>query len=135
MSQESAYIQSADRSLHVHSTGHHQNLLCALHFQSSEVLAELLKTKLTALPKPCQKAQRTLRNHREEIERSFEQPYNNGSLEGTNNVIKTIKRVAFGFWSLPNFRLRILLVAKSPYFNVKTATWKKAAVGVDQLFF
>ncbi|WP_162258995.1 transposase, partial [Limosilactobacillus ingluviei] len=53
--------------------------------------------------------------------RSFEQPYNNGSLEGTNNVIKTIKRVAFGFRSFPNFRLRILLVAKSPYFNVKTA--------------
>ena len=101
--------------------GYYQQLLCALHFQSSEVLAELLKTKLTALPKPCQKAQRTLRNHREEIERSFEQPYNNGSLEGTNNVIKTIKRVAFGFRSFPNFRLRILLVAKSPYFNVKTA--------------
>ena len=100
---------------------YYQQLLCALHFQSSEVLAELLKTKLTALPKPCQKAQRTLRNHREEIERSFEQPYNNGSLEGTNNVIKTIKRVAFGFRSFPNFRLRILLVAKSPYFNVKTA--------------
>ena len=101
--------------------GYYQQLLCALHFQSSEVLVELLKTKLTALPKPCQKAQRTLRNHCEEIERSFEQPYNNGSLEGTNNVIKTIKRVASGFRSFPNFRLQILLIARSPYFNVKTA--------------
>ncbi|MSE04413.1 hypothetical protein GKC33_00855 [Lactobacillus salivarius] len=45
--------------------------------------------------------------------------YNNGSLEETNNVIKTLKRVAFGFQSFPNCRLRILLVNKSPYFNVK----------------
>jgi len=51
--------------------GYYQQLLCALHSQSLEVLAELLKIKLTALLKPCQKARRTLRNHRKEIERSF----------------------------------------------------------------
>ena len=36
--------------------------------------------------------------------------YNNGIIEGTNNLIKCIKRIAFGFKSFYHFKTRILLI-------------------------
>ena len=36
--------------------------------------------------------------------------YNNGLIEGTNNLIKYIKRIAFGFKSFYHFKTRILLI-------------------------
>lgn len=36
--------------------------------------------------------------------------YNNGLIEGTNNLIKCIKRIAFGFKSFYHFKTRILLI-------------------------
>ena len=35
----------------------------------------------------------------------------NGPTEGANNLIKRVKRVAFGFRSFRNFRVRVLLYA------------------------
>ncbi|MBL7120100.1 MAG: transposase [Dehalococcoidia bacterium] len=39
----------------------------------------------------------------------FDYPYTNGFLEGKNNRIKVIKRVAYGYRNPANFRQRILL--------------------------
>lgn len=36
--------------------------------------------------------------------------YNNGALEGTNNKIKVIKRVAYGYRNFFNFRARIYFI-------------------------
>jgi transposase len=36
--------------------------------------------------------------------------YNNGLIEGANNLIKCIKRIAFGYKSFSHFKTRILLV-------------------------
>ncbi|WP_039899851.1 ISL3 family transposase, partial [Acidaminococcus intestini] len=38
------------------------------------------------------------------------QPYSNGFTEGCNNLIKTVKRVAFGMRDFNRFRNRILYV-------------------------
>ncbi|HEY8364705.1 MAG TPA: transposase, partial [Haloplasmataceae bacterium] len=35
--------------------------------------------------------------------------YNNGVIEGINNKIKVIKRIAFGYRSFIHFKLRILI--------------------------
>ena len=40
---------------------------------------------------------------------------NNGIIEGTNNLIKTIKRIAFGYRSFQKFKARILLVGRSSF--------------------
>nr|WP_268890721.1 transposase [Erysipelothrix aquatica] len=37
-------------------------------------------------------------------------PYSNGRLEGTNNLIKVIKRIGFGYRDFYNFRSRTLLI-------------------------
>lgn len=51
-----------------------------------------------------------LRNWEDYILNSFEYKYSNGYTEGTNNSIKVIKRVGFGYRNFDNFRKRILLV-------------------------
>lgn len=46
-----------------------------------------------------------------EIRNSLTVPYSNGVMEGYNNKIKTLKRIAFGFRNFTNFKARILLMA------------------------
>ena len=45
-----------------------------------------------------------------EIKNSLEVSYSNGVIEGFNNKIKTLKRIAFGFKNFKRFRTRILLL-------------------------
>ena len=55
---------------------------------------------------------KTYLNWSTEICNSFEVPFSNGVIEGTNNKIKVLKRMAFGFRNFFNFRTRILLCTK-----------------------
>ena len=55
---------------------------------------------------------KTYHNWFVEITNSFYVPYNNGVIEGTNNKIKGLKRMAFGFSNFENFRTRIFLCTK-----------------------
>ena len=50
----------------------------------------------------------TLANWRNEILNYFDYRITNGFVEGKNNRIKTIKRMAYGYRNMDNFRLRIL---------------------------
>lgn len=50
-----------------------------------------------------------LRLWRQPILNYFDYPYTNGFVEGKNNRIKVIKRVAYGYRNNSNFRVRILL--------------------------
>ena len=44
------------------------------------------------------------------IENSFKYDINNGIIEGTNNLIKCIKRIAFGYRKYDHFIARIFLI-------------------------
>ena len=57
---------------------------------------------------------RTLKNWRDEIIAWHKIQISYGPTEGANNLIKRVKRVAFGFWSFRNFRVRVLLYAGRP---------------------
>ncbi|HEL0010331.1 TPA: transposase, partial [Streptococcus equi subsp. zooepidemicus] len=46
---------------------------------------------------------------RDKIENALDLPYSNAKLEATNNLIKVIKRNAFGFRNFENFKRRILI--------------------------
>jgi len=54
---------------------------------------------------------KTYFNWVEEIRNAIKVPYSNGPMEGYNNKIKTLKRVAFGFRNFTNFKARILLMS------------------------
>jgi transposase len=60
-------------------------------------------------PAPFKALLPMLRLWRQEILNYFDHPYTNGFLEGKNNRIKVIKRVAYGYRNALNFRQRILL--------------------------
>ena len=101
---------------------YYQDLIFTVSQRSRTRLNQLLTTKLTVLPQPLQKVQRTLRQHKKEILHSFKyEGYTNGPVEGTNNKIKVIKRVAYGFRNFANFRIRILLAFPNTYIAIN---WK-----------
>ena len=54
----------------------------------------------------------TLRLHHSEIKSTFAHHYSNGPLEGTNNKIKVVKRVSFGFRNFHRFRTRLFYTLK-----------------------
>ena len=54
-------------------------------------------------------AVKTLRQWHEYISNSFKFNISNGPVEGKNNLIKTLKRISFGFKNLRNFKNRILI--------------------------
>ena len=53
---------------------------------------------------------KTYANWIKEIRNSLLVPYSNGVMEGYNNKIKVLKRIAFGFRNFQNFKARILLL-------------------------
>lgn len=52
---------------------------------------------------------RNLKKYRNYIVHSFHCPYSNGKLEGKNNLIKVIKRIAFGFKTFRNLKRRVMI--------------------------
>ena len=63
----------------------------------------------------------TLKRWRDEIIAWHKVQISNGPTEGANNLIKRVKRAAFGFRSFRNFRVRVLLYAGRPDWS-KLAT-------------
>ena len=43
------------------------------------------------------------------IKNTFTNNYHNGFIEGNNNFIKVLKRIAFGFRSFTRFKVRIMI--------------------------
>lgn len=58
-------------------------------------------------------ALKTFRKQSDYLVNALNFPYSNGKLEGTNNLIKVIKRIAFGYRNFYNFRARILLISNT----------------------
>ena len=71
----------------------------------SEHPSDLLSTEMKT-------AIKTLTNYQYYIKNTIEPPYTNGVLEGINNKIKVIKRIAFGYRSFYHFKARILIIHK-----------------------
>ena len=87
----------------------HQNLIYAIqtkdytHFMTglSSVPKEISSYLKTSI--------RTLKKYSTYVQNTFRLPYNNGAIEGINNKIKVIKRIAFGYRNFSSFKTRILI--------------------------
>ncbi len=53
---------------------------------------------------------KTLKNHREQILAFYDEPITTGPLEGLNNKLKVLKRVAYGYRDMEFFQLRVLFI-------------------------
>lgn len=88
----------------------YQTLLRAMTNRNFNVLAATLEKRNTKLISSYIKTSlKTLRKHLPYIENSFDYIYNNGRIEGINNKIKVLNRVAYGYRNFTNFKNRILL--------------------------
>src|SRR5699024_10801569 len=70
---------------------------------------------------------KTLKKHLYYIENSFLYPYNNGCIEGVNNKIKVLNRVAYGYKNFYYFKNRIMLHFKLRLALKQKETHSKAA--------
>ena len=69
-------------------------------------------------PQEVRSLGRTLRNWRDEIIAWHRAHFSNGPTEAMNNLIKRVKRAAFGFTSFRNYRIRSLLYAGKPDWSL-----------------
>lgn len=67
-----------------------------------------------SMPTEVQRLGRTVRRWQSQILAWHHYHFSNGPTESMNNLAKRIKRVAFGFGSFTNFRIRALLYASQP---------------------
>lgn len=65
---------------------------------------------LTSYVPELQEVAKTYQHWAVEIRHALEFPYSNGCTEGTNNKIKTLKRISFGMRNFINFKARIMLL-------------------------
>jgi transposase len=61
---------------------------------------------------------RTLKRWRNQIIAWHRAHFTNGPTEAANNLIKRVKRVAFGFRRFRNYRVRALLYAGKPNWDL-----------------
>ena len=92
---------------------HHYNLyqLLLFHFQEKQAnhFFGLIEETISCIKPIFQTVFKTLLKDKEKIINVLELPYSNAKLEATNNLIKVIKRNAFGFRNFDNFKKRILI--------------------------
>ena len=92
---------------------HHYNLyqLLLLDFQNKEPdkFFGLIEDNLKQVHPLFQTVFKNFLKDKEKIINALQLPYSNAKLEATNNLIKLIKRNAFGFRSFDNFKKRIFI--------------------------
>ncbi|WP_341932195.1 transposase, partial [Streptococcus pluranimalium] len=81
------------------------------HFQekNSKHFFDLIEETSSEVNPIFQTVFKTFLKDKEKIINALELPYSNAKLEATNNLIKVIKRNAFGFRNFENFKKRILI--------------------------
>lgn len=91
-----------------------EELLDIIHsdekYLAIDKLNKWIKNNLEANYDVLTKCANTYSNWINEIRNSLLVPYSNGAMEGYNNKIKVLKRIAFGFRNFHNFKARILLM-------------------------
>ncbi len=85
------------------------------HFQekNSDHFFSLIEQEIATVNPIFQTVFKTFLKDKDKVVNAMELPYSNAKLEATNNLIKVIKRNAFGFRNFENFKKRILIALNS----------------------
>jgi len=103
---------------------HAKNAVRALYSQTDPALAIELVTRLghdlqdADCPPKVRRLGRTLVRWRHQVAAWHKAHVTNGPTEAANNLIKRLKRVAFGFTRFRNYRIRTLLYAGRPNWSL-----------------
>ena len=87
----------------------YQNLLYAIKNNNYISLKRTLNNVNDKISSYMKTSVKTLKNYLPYIKNTLNNPYHNGFIEGNNNFIKVLKRIAFGFRSFTRFKARIMI--------------------------
>ena len=87
----------------------YQKILHSLKARNYKLLKPVLINPNNNISSYMKTAIKTLSEFLPYIKNTFTTNYHNGYIEGNNNLIKVIKRIAFGFRSFRKFKIRIMI--------------------------
>ena len=87
----------------------YQLFLCHFQEKQADHFFSLIEDTISYVNPIFQTVFKTFLKNKDKILNALEPPYSNAKLEATNNLIKVIKRNAFGFRNFDNFQTRILI--------------------------
>ena len=87
----------------------YQDLLYSLKNKNYDLLRKTLNNYNSNISSYMKTSIKTLLEFLPFIKNTFNNNYHNGYIEGNNNFIKVIKRIAFGFRSFRRFKARIMI--------------------------
>jgi hypothetical protein len=116
-------LRAGDPAGHVATTWQAKELIRAIYCHENEGLAlefitQLGKDFLESAPPEVRSLGRTLLKWKSQIVAWHQAHVTNGPTEAMNNLIKRVKRAAFGFRSFRNYRVRALLYAGKPNWSL-----------------
>ena len=87
----------------------YQEILYSLKTSNYKLLKSVLSNPNNNISSYMKTSVKTLLEFLPYIKNTFTTKYHNGYIEGNNNFIKVIKRIAFGFRSFRRFKARIMI--------------------------
>ena len=87
----------------------YQNILYSIKNNKYNELEATLNNKYNHISSYMRTSIKTLKGYLPYIKNTLNNPYHNGFVEGNNNFIKVLKRIAFGFRSFHRFKARIMI--------------------------
>ena len=99
----------------------YQNILYSIKnnkYNNLEIILNKTSNKISSYMKTSVK---TLKEYLPYIKNTLSNPYHNGFVEGNNNFIKVLKRIAFGFRSFRRFKARIMICKNLLYVKKASA--------------
>lgn len=120
-----SFLEAGDPNGEVRMAWHAKETLRGLYDQpaadAAGYLAELIESLIEAdMGAELRQLGRTLRTWRDQIVAWHRAQVSNGPTEAMNSLIKRVKRVGFGFRRFRNYRLRVLLYAGAPNWDLLT---------------
>ena len=117
------FLEAGDPHGEVRMAWHAKEMLRGFYDQPADTAAAYLtdlaeNVRDSDMPKELQQLGRTLRTWHDQIVAWHQAQISNGPTEATNSLIKMIKRVGFGFRRFENYRLRVLLYAGRPNWDL-----------------
>ena len=97
----------------------YQTVQQAIKLRNLEIFHHAIQHPSDLLSPEMKTALKTLTHYQDYVKNTIETPYTNGVLEGINNNIKVIKRIAFGYRSFYHFKARILIIHKYTFEQKK----------------
>lgn len=99
----------------------YQDILHCFKTKDFNLLKSYLNKSYNDISSYMKTSLKTLIEFLPHIKNTFETNYHNGFIEGNNNFIKVLKRIAFGFRSFRRFKARIMICKGLLHLNQKIA--------------